>query len=118
MNREIYLLLAGPDEFQVDLTAASTAGIPENPQLRIETVPIRRGDPLSTAVALVGFLSSITGLITFIEWAIIKWRTRSNKRHLSLKIIREDGRTVSVTIEVDDGDDEIRKKLTVALEAA
>lgn len=27
---EIYLLLAGPDEFQVDLTAVSTAGIPEN----------------------------------------------------------------------------------------
>lgn len=60
----------------------------------------------------------MSGLITFIDWAITKWRTRSNKRQLSLKIIREDGRTVSLTIGVDDGEAEIRQKLTVALEAA
>lgn len=110
-----YLIISGPADFTADLLSLSEQGVPENKGLRVAPDTSRRGDWVQDVIALIGFISSVGGLITFVDWGVAKWRARNAGEDLTFVVVDEAGDEYKVVIKAGDDGATIRRKLTEAL---
>lgn len=116
---EAYILILAPVDLHEEMLETGGEGIPDNPDLHVEAVAARRGDPVSIALAVVGIVANFAGVVTFVDWSIQKWRKRrSSRKPATLKIITTDGKPASIEITAEDGEDAIRNKVESALTSA
>jgi hypothetical protein len=102
---EIYYLIAAPEGLREVFINNRERPHDQNPGLDIEAAASRRG-LLLDAIAVMGDLSSATGLVTFVDWCIGKYRSKRNDSHSA------DGGDLVIEVTIT-GDDVKRREIRI-----
>ena len=126
MSEVMYHIIA-PEGLREIILAQQTRLRSDNPELEVRVAAAERGW-LDQALSIMGDLANLAGLVTFMEWCVIKFRARTKEvpvgRDLPVKeeplkflIIGRNGLPRMVLIEQDDDAAQIRKQISQALDS-